>query len=735
MIRHNIQGCYPGRFYGLLLAMASLLFILLIIISCSSMKGPGFVFVCGEDNAVYQAVKSRVKNTARFEDAATAMENAREGDAVLVFASGYPETATDISMELYNKAAEKSLRLYMEYPAELPGLGKGEHREANLERAVVTSDFFGDDLKAMDILYIHDCRYYSYPVENAPLVIAKVAGFDTAVYGLAGTESFPVLFEHESLPLLVATSALSNCVNGRYVPSVRWQAVWNAILGWLQPAIPALSIDLEATVHAVYNENDTLLEDAAETAVRKGADWFFNSRQIIRKDWVDTYDKTAREWNDRVGPMPSLDWPVGDGRCGVLEGFSSRVDYNGFQKLRWWRRADCNAEVAGALALTGALLGDSRYGTAAGNIGDWLLTESILSQGNRADPSHPAYGLIGWNDVYHYHGERNGYEIFYGDDNARVLLGLMALSSYHGDGRWDESIMRNILANYRTAGPLAFRRGSIHEPDLVKNGLDYYQKNEAVSYAPHYQCYLWACYLWAYRASAYAPFLERAKTAIEMTMKAYPEKWVWTNGIQQERARMLLPLAWLVRVEDTPEHRAWLRTMAEEVLSDQDECGAIREEIGDNPGRYGPPSTNEAYGKNEASLIHTNGDPLCDLLYTTNFAFLGLHEAAAATGETYYADAEDRLAGFLCRIQAASESHPELDGAWFRAFDYERWEHWASNADAGWGAWSTETGWTQAWIVAVLAMREMGVSLWDISAGNSAGEYFDDLKQVMLDGK
>ena len=43
-----------------------------------------------------------------------------------------------------------------------------------------------------------------------------------------------------------------------------------------------------------------------------------------------------------------------------------------------------------------------------------------------------------------------------------------------------------------------------------------------------------------------------------MTMAAYPGKWRWTNGIAQERARMLLPLAWLVRLQDTPEHRAWL---------------------------------------------------------------------------------------------------------------------------------------------------------------------------------
>ena len=37
-------------------------------------------------------------------------------------------------------------------------------------------------------------------------------------------------------------------------------------------------------------------------------------------------------------------------------------------------------------------------------------------------------------------------------------------------------------------------------------------------------------------------------------------------------------------------------------------------------------------GTFEAPLNQENSDPVSDLLYTTNFAFLGLHEAAAATG-------------------------------------------------------------------------------------------------------
>ena len=185
-------------------------------------------------------------------------------------------------------------------------------------------------------------------------------------------------------------------------------------------------------------------------------------------------------------------------------------------------------------------------------------------------------------------------------------------------------------------------------------------------------------------------------------MAGYPQRWDWVvRSGAIERARALLPLAWLVRIDDTPEHRGWLRRVAEDLIAFQDASGAIRETIGD--GGHGTTS-NAEYGTQETSLIQTNGDPVCDLLYTCNFALIGLHEAAAATGEPRYREAEDRLARFLCRIQIRSEAHPELDGAWYRAFDFRRWEYWASNADWEWGPWCIESGWTQPWIAGTLAL-------------------------------
>ena len=706
-----------------------------LLSSCAGENRGGrgvFAAACRPDNDIYQVLSKSSLRIGRYDSAIEAVNAAPGGSGVLVLADGYPGIPTPVEASVFENAREKNLRLYIEYPANIPGMETGEPHSAELERGVVTSGVFGGGPGPMSLLYIHGCRYIPVTAKRPNIVIAKVAGFDKAVYGLEGTEAFPILFEHPDSTVLIATTGLSHCITGRYTPADDWRRIWSWILGWLQPDADLPEIAWTPSVGPSYGKAEKLPDTIEIDALGRGIDWFFNARLLIHPEWESVYTADARTWPDRVGPMPERDWPTGNGSLGVLEGFSSRVDNAGYQKVRWWRRNDCNAEVTGAMALAGSAAGSAKYAETGANICDWLCFESMLSQGNRARKSHAAYGLFGWNDVEKYWRDLDGYGVYYGDDNARSLLGMTAAAAALETDRWDESIIRCILANFRTTGPLGFRMNRINEPDLVKNGWRHYYTSETISYAPHFQAYLWACYLWAYRFTGYAPLLDRAENAIRMTMEAYPGEWHWTNGIQQERARMLLPLSWLVRIDDTPEHRKWLTFMAQELLNHQDTCGAIREEIGPGRGRYGPPATNAEYGTNEASLIHENGDPVTDLLYTTNFAFLGLHEAAAATGDQFLKAAENRLAEFLCRIQVSSADHPEFDGAWFRAFDYDRWEHWASNSDAGWGVWSTETGWTQGWITAVLALRRLGTSLWDYTGTSAVGTYFEANRKTML---
>jgi hypothetical protein len=296
-----------------------------------------------------------------------------------------------------------------------------------------------------------------------------------------------------------------------------------------------------------------------------------------------------------------------------MEGYSSLIKHDGSQPVRDTLRSDCIGESAGALAFA-HLLGRDHVGQRiAANLVEFNFSRS-LQHPPQADPNSPTYGLLSWT---------SSPGVYYGDDNATAMLGMTAAISLLEDYRWNELLLRCMLGIY----------------------------------APHYEAYLWACVLWAFRQTGYEPFRSKPKTAIRMTMEAYPDDWRWTNGIAQERARMLLPLAWLVRTEDTTRHRRWLRKMGREVLNNQVPCGALMEELGGpGMGSYGPPKTNEDYGDHEATLLQANGDPISDLLYTTNFAFLGLHEAAAATGEALFVRGENDLAQFLCRIHGAGRS-------------------------------------------------------------------------------
>ena len=673
------------------------------------------------------AVLSRSKFDYRhFTAAADALAAADVGGGVMILADGYPETLTVIDAAVFEIAARKKVRLYVEFPGSLPDLDVGAVRHADWQRAVVASDAFAPDLAQMRILMIHGCRFVDVKSDSPHLVLAKVAGFDTAVYGLP-EKTAPMLFEHPRGDLLVAATKLSQFVTGRYAPAGAWEAVWRWILAWVCPDEVFPPLQWTPTARPSYQADQTLPENAERQAFDRGAAWYAKARLFIHTDWRDEAERRLGEFPDGTGSGPDKDWPVGDGSCGMIEGASSRIHPMGSQDWRYYVRNDCMGEASMAMACAGALSQDEGARNIAANLNDFIYFNSIFAKGPRADPASPSYGLVSWSS------QPPATDIYYGDDNARSMLGTMAAAALLGVDRWDEPLLRCLLANLRTTGPLGFRNGRITDSELQEKGWRHFWETKRTHYAPHYESWLWACFLWAYHKTRFTPFLDRASTAIRLTMDAYPDKWRWTNGIQQERSRMLLPLAWLVRLDDSAAHRKWLRFMAEELLARQDACGAIREEIaGLAQGSYGPPKTNEEYGTTEAPLIQHNGDRLCDLLYTSNFAFVGLHEAAAATGDSFYADAADRMADFLCRIQVRSETQSELDGAWFRAFDFGRWDYWASNADLGWGAWSIESGWTQGWITSVLALRQMRTSFWGLTAESRIAKRLDPLIGAML---
>ena len=593
------------------------------------------------------------------------------------------------------------------------------------ERGVVASNFFSPELAPMRITEIFGCHYMPVSTANPHLVVSRVAGFDTATFGLTETQ-YPILYELPGEePVMVATTKLSNFITGRYAPTEVWPVIWRDILEWLCPSETIPNLTYTPDVRPRYTQTDTLPADIDSQALGRAAQWFFNSRFLRHPGWPpDMLDEAGG-----VREPPSPDWPIGDGTLGMLECYNSTVRHDGTQMAHYTLRSDNHGEITGAAAINASVNSEPNSATQAENMLDFIYFNSVMQQGLRGDPASQSYGLLGWALAI-----PGGDAQYYGDDNARCMLGSLAASTVLNDSRWDASIMRCILSNFRTTGPLGFRAASIQDATLQALGWEYFWNTEVVHYAPHYQGYLWSVLLWAYNQTGYEPFLEKTRNAIGMLMAAYPSGWTCTNqSMTISLSRALLPLAWLVRADDTPQHRAWLNTIATDLLALQDDSGAIRETFA--PGVvYGVPS-NAAYGTAETSLLQENTDTVSDLLYACNFAFLGLHEAAAATGDPLYIQGEDKLAEFLCRIQIESDTHPQLSGAWYRGFDFEKWEAWGSNADAGWGVWCTESGWTVSWIASTLGLRHMDTSLWQLLQGSTIDEnLLNEWLLVMMPG-
>lgn len=680
------------------------------------------VFACRADNDLYQTVSADGKPYPRFDTPAQAIEKAPDRSGVLVLADEYPDKTTTLDSALFAGAARKHLRLYVEYPAALPQMEVANPMELPHGRGVATSDVFGTNYPRLGVTEIRGCRFVPVKADAPLIVIAKVAGYKTAEFGLPNENVYPILFAHPQGDLLVATTKLSQFVTGRYAPYEAWQAIWSEIFHRLCPDTEIPTLRWTPTVRPRFGRDETLPQDVERQAFQRGIEWFCRSRMLVHPDWQQQYEDAGKY--PSVAPKPQLDWPLGDGSLGVLEGFASSIDYQGQQKARWMRRADCIAETAMAFAFAAVVNHDPQSQKIAENLLDYLCFHSPMCTGPRDDPKSPSFGMIGWLDRADFHNDGvNGFDVYFGDENARTLLGMITAAALLKSDRWNKTIARACLANLRTQGPNGYR-DVILDPALQANGWQHYWSKDS---QPEGQSFhLWACYLWAYKQTGYAPFLERSKTGIADWMRTYAKHRPPAGGV--DARRMMLPLAWLVRIEDTPEHRQWLHEVASDWLARQHSSGAIRAAC------FGGPSTasNEDYGTKETEVVQHDSDPAADLLYICNFAWLQFHEAAAATGDRSYTLAEDRLAQFLCRVQIRSDQHSELDGGWFRCFDFETWEYWASGADWDWGPWCIETGWTQTWITSMLAMRQLNRSLWDVIAESRIKTEFDALIPVMM---
>jgi hypothetical protein len=675
-------------------------------------QGKNLFFYGNTKNNLYQLLKREGFSIRNYNTPEAAVDAAPIGAGVFIIANAYPkmDPVNSISQRLLDQAKTKKLKLYIEYPVSFPGLDiPANPVETHLERGVITTDKFGASLSSMSLLGIHDCHVLPVDVKDPLIVLAKVVGLDKAEYGLTDTKVYPLLFEQGNG--LVCMTGLSNFQTGRYGPNASIKELWTYIIS----RITGRKIELkkwQQDVQPMFTKNKTLPENARLNCIKKGVDWYYNARLLVHPSWKQDWEKYGNI-DPPLGPPVSQNKPSGDGSLGIIEGHTSTIYYDGTHQYRYWMRADDQGEASMALAMAGHLFNDEKYKQTSADLIDYVFKTSNLRAGEKNNPNSAVYGLIGWAT------STPSWGTFYGDDNARAILGMIGASAYLKTNKWDKEIAEAIMANFRTSGTKGFRGERLEEKNILKNGWQFYYNRDLVHPAPFFESWLWACYLWLYDKTGYEPLLTRTKEGIKTIMSLYPDKWMWGSSLQSQRARLILALAWLVRIENTEEHRHWLDTMVTEMLKYQASCGAIREEVGTGKGLFRELKKNSDYGTDEGSLIFKNGDEISCMLYANNFALFSLNEAARATTNPLYKKAVDKLSDFLIRIQVQSEKHKDLNGAWFRAFDYGKWDYWASNSDAGWGAWCTLSGWIQSWIVTTQAQIMENQSFWELTKKSS----------------
>ena len=314
---------------------------------------------CQPDNDLYQVLVKNKVPCSRFDTPEQAVREAPEGAGVLVLADEYPKTPTPLKADVFEHARDKKLRLYVEYPSFVPTLKLGApqtlktgHWGNILERTVVASDVFGDALKKRRILMIHDCHYLPVEANQPHLVVAQVAGYDDALYGLPKTNVHPILFEHPAGGVLVATTKLSQFVTARYAPLDAWEPVWRMILKWVQPDAVVPTLRWTPTVQPSFAREAELPADVERRALQRGAEWYRKSGLLVHPSWQARYDRPSNQ-----GP-PTADWPdghragpgvrdaaTGDGSLGLLEG-RFRFEAPGIQPHRIKSRRLADGQIS-----------------------------------------------------------------------------------------------------------------------------------------------------------------------------------------------------------------------------------------------------------------------------------------------------------------------------------------------------------------------------------------------------
>lgn len=242
-----------------------LLFIWCTILGLVSCQNKRVLHISGSlENDLVKVLKNREELEIRmYSNPQEALESVEQGEGLIVLSTSYPEKRVELPDGFYQTITDKNIRAFIEYPSFVPGVEMGEMVQAHAERAVVNSGFFGEKMDSLQILGLNGLNFISLesPVANmSHMVAAKVAGFDSAIFGLP-EQTAPLLFSWENYPVMVSTTNLSQFISGRYAPQNQWAVIWESIIEFIVPQSSVGGLEWTPTVSPTFSKNEDLPED------------------------------------------------------------------------------------------------------------------------------------------------------------------------------------------------------------------------------------------------------------------------------------------------------------------------------------------------------------------------------------------------------------------------------------------------------------------------------------------
>ncbi|SDJ25908.1 glycoside hydrolase family protein [Salimicrobium halophilum] len=408
----------------------------------------------------------------------------------------------------------------------------------------------------------------------------------------------------------------------------------------------------------------------------------FKKEIDVRKRAVNETISDGLGWFFQSGIMPES-----DGSKGVYENvhaFRGNVSED--------IRPDCNAHTALLFHLAGKYTGNAEYESISENIFSYLFEERYQD----TEEDSVTRGFWKW---FRFPTEKP--DQIFTDDNSWMAIVLLYLYRETGKEAYRERGLLTLEAMYRTQNRLGLRMEAIRRHELEEKGEEYFRESDSCSMNPHFESIAHAAFFQGYVVNGEEKYRDIALKGIDtMLEKDLTFMYSKTAGY----SRFLLALSYAYKLTGKDVYKEEMDRIAAYLLSHQQKYGGIEEADNPDPDRYGAEDT---------GVFRYNGEGISDQLYTNNFLLMNSWEAFLATGDERYEELAEDLADYVRTIQIVSP-HNTFHGAWMRAFCHTYGEYFGNNGDTGWGAYCSESGWTNALLLSGLMMREMNHSLLEV---------------------